>query len=121
MFYIREEGEPIRQGFNFYPWRSLSVGCQMLCGPLRIEMRYSKRTKKLHLGWWLRTYAQPTKEQLVYVPGQTEALKKLYEKQNKHWDKKFEDWEHDPEVEKRREWEQSERNRIRDALREATK
>jgi len=93
MFYVRREGiDPIRQGFNFYPWWSASVGCQMLFGPLRIEMRYSKRTKKLRLGWWLRTYAQPTEEQTVYVPGQTEELKKLYEEQNKYRGKKFEDW-----------------------------
>ena len=120
MIYIRGEGGTICQGFNFYPLiDGGSFGCQILFWRLRIEVRYSKRTKKLRLGWWLTQPVEHAKEQLVYIPGQTEELKKLYEEQFSWGGKKYEDWEHDPEVEKRREREQKERNRIRDELREA--
>lgn len=121
MIYIRYEGlDPIRQGFNFYGRHDIgSIGCQMLFGRLRIEVRFSKRTRKLRVGWWLKQPVEHAKEQLVYVPGQTEELMRLYEERF-GWDgKKYEGWEHDPEVEKRREWEQAERNRIRDELRKA--
>lgn len=115
MFYWRYETWEIRQGFNFYPRNDGgSVGCQMMFGRLRIEARWSKRTKRFQFGMWLRTYAKPTKEEVMYVPGQTEELKKLYE----HWTQKpYEDWEHDPELEKQREKERVERNRIRDEQR----
>ena len=117
MIYVRDEGGTIRQGFNFYPRSDEgSAGCQMLFGPLRIEARWSKRTGRFRFGMWLRTYAKPTKEQIIYVPGYTDELKKLYE----HWKQKpYKDWEHDPELEKQREKEQAERNRIRDELRKA--
>lgn len=115
MFYIRREGiDPIRQGFNFYPWWSASVGCQMLFWRLRIEVRFNKKQRKVRIGWWLTQPVEHEKESMVYIPGYTEEMKKLYEKQNKYWDKKYEDWEHDPELEKQREREQAERNRIRD-------
>jgi len=97
VIYIREEGETIRQGFNFYPWWSAHRGCQMLFWKLRIEVRYSRITHKLRIGWWLRTYVEHPKEEFVYIPGQTEELKKLYEKQNAYWDKKYEDWKFDDE------------------------
>ena len=120
MIYIRREGiDPIRQGFNFYPSWSVNVGCQMLFWRLRIQVRYAKRTGVLHLGCWMYKVPTPAPEVLVYIPNQTEYLKELYEKANSYWDKKYENWEHDPEVEKRREWEQAERNRIRDELRKA--
>lgn len=119
MFYVRKEGDLIRQGFNFYPRNDEgSVGCQMLFGRLRVEARWSKRTKCFTFGMWLRTYAKPIKQELVYIPGYTDELKKLYEEQNSYADKKYEGWEHDPELEKQREKEQAERNRIRDELRE---
>ena len=93
MIYVREEGEVIRQGFNFYPRGDKgSVGCQMLFGPLRVEVRWSKRRKRLRFGAWLREKPELPKEEFVYIPGQTEELKKLYEKQNAYWDKKYEDW-----------------------------
>jgi hypothetical protein len=120
MIYIRGEGGTIHQGFNFYPLIDEgSFGCQMLFWKLRVEVRYSKRTKKLRLGWWLTQPVEHAKEQLIYIPGQTEELKKLYEGEFSGDGRKYEDWEHDPEVEKRREWEQKERNRIRDELRGA--
>ena len=100
MFYWRYETEEIRQGFNFYPRNDGgSVGCQMLFGRLRVEARWSRRTKRFTFGMWLRTYAKPTKEELVYIPGSTDELKKLYETNhyNNHWGKKYEDWEHDSE------------------------
>lgn len=100
MFYWRYETEEIRQGFNFYPRNDGgSVGCQMLFGRLRVEARWSRRTKRFTFGMWLRTYAKPTKEELVYIPGYTDELKKLYEANhyNNHWGKKYEDWEHDSE------------------------
>jgi len=97
VIYVRYEGlNPIRQGFNFYaPNDGGSIGCQMLFWKLRIEVRYSKRTKKLRLGWWLKQDVEPTKEQFVYIPGYTEDLKKRYEDQNSYWGKKYEDWSFD--------------------------
>ena len=120
MFYFREEGEEIRQGFNFYPRKDEgSAGCQMLFGSLRVEARWSKRRKRLRLGAWLRTHVELPKEEIVYVPGQTEELTELYEKQFS-WDgKKYTDWCHDLKLEEQRAHEQAERNRIRDALRKA--
>ena len=95
MIYIREEGELIRQGLNFYPRSDKgSVGCQMLFGPLRVEVRWSKRRKRLRLGAWLREKPELPKGGCIYIPGQTEELKKLYEADpyNRHWGKKYEDW-----------------------------
>lgn len=98
MFYWRYETEEIRQGFNFYPRNDGgSVGCQMMFGRLRIEARWSRRTKCFKFGMWLRTYAKPTKQEPVYIPGYTDELKKLYEEQNSYYDKKYEDWDHDTE------------------------
>lgn len=93
MIYIREEGELIRQGLNFYPRSDKgSVGCQMLFGPLRVEVRWSKRRKRLRLGAWLREKPELPKGGCIYIPGQTEELKELYEKRF-GWDgKKYEDW-----------------------------
>lgn len=77
MIYLREEGEIIRQGFNFYPLSDEgSVGCQMLFGPLRVEARWSKRRKRLRLGAWLREKPELLKEEFIYVPGYTEFLEK---------------------------------------------
>lgn len=96
MFYTREEGALIRQGFNFYPRSDKgSAGCQMLFGPLRVEVRWSKRRKRLRLGAWLRERPELLKAEYIYIPGQTEELKKLYEKQNSYWGKKYEDWKFD--------------------------
>lgn len=95
MIYIRKEGETVRQGFNFYPLSDEgSSGCQMLFGSLRVEARWSKRRKRLRLGAWLREKPEPLKAQCIYIPGQTEELKKLYEDNpyNQYWDKKYEDW-----------------------------
>ena len=98
MFCWRYETEEIRQGSNFYPRNDGgSVGCQMLFGRLRVEARWSKRTKCFTFGMWLRTYVKPPKQELVYIPGYTDELKKLYEKQNSYADKKYEDWDHDTE------------------------
>ena len=96
MIYIRKEGETIRQGFNFYPLSDGgSFGCQMLFGPLRVEARWSKRRKRLRLGAWLREKPELPKAECIYIPGQTEELKKLYEKRF-GWDgKTYEDWVHD--------------------------
>lgn len=93
MFYMREEGGLIRQGFNFYHRKDKgSLGCQMLFGSLRIEVRWSKRRKCFRLRAWLRTYAELPEKETIYIPGQTEELKKLYEKRF-GWDgKTYEDW-----------------------------
>ena len=101
MIYMRKEGEVIRQGFNFYPRTDKgSVGCQMLFGPLRIEIRWSKRTKRFRLGAWLRDYAKLPKAECIYIPGQTEELKKLYDNNphNQYWGKKYEDWVKTPDA-----------------------
>jgi hypothetical protein len=96
MIYIREEGETIRQGFNFYPLSDKgSFGCQMLFWRLRIQVRYAKRTGVLHLGCWMYKVPTPSPEVMVYIPNQTEYLKELYEKTNSYWDKKYEDWSFD--------------------------
>lgn len=77
MLYIRKEGGEIRQGFNFYPFSDEgSLGCQMLFGPLRVELRWSKRRKRFVVGMWLRTYAKPTKAEFIYIPEYTEFLEK---------------------------------------------
>lgn len=99
MIYIRREGiDPIRQGFNFYPSWSVNVGCQMLFGRVRIEVRFNKKQRKVRIGWWLTQPVEHQKESMVYIPGYTEEMKKLYEKQNKYWDKKYEDWDHTEEA-----------------------
>ena len=95
MIYIREEGGAIRQGFNFYPLSDIgSFGCQMLFWKLRVELRWSKRRKRLRLGAWLREKPELPKAECIYIPGQTEELKKLYENNpyNQYWGKKYEDW-----------------------------
>ena len=98
MIYWRYESEEIRQGFNFYPRNDGgSVGCQMMFGRLRIEARWSKRTKRFQFGMWLRTYAKPPKEAVIYVPGYTDELKKLYESNDE--DKKYEDWVRTKDIE----------------------
>jgi hypothetical protein len=48
MIYIREEGEKVRQGFNFYPLTDKgSAGFILKLGKRMIWMRYSKITGKL--------------------------------------------------------------------------
>ena len=95
MIYVRDEGGTIRQGFNFYPRSDEgSAGCQMLFGPLRVEVRWSKRRKRLRVGAWLREKPELSKTTCIYIPGYTEEMKKLYEENhyNRYWNKKYEDW-----------------------------
>lgn len=122
MIYIRKEGETIRQGFNFYPLSDEgSFGFQLLFWKLRAELRWSKRAKRVAFRVWLKRTPQSLPEQLVYIPGYTEQLNKLYEDRF-GWDgKSYADWEHDEEVEKQREREQAERNRLRDERRRTAK
>ena len=47
MIYIRDEGGTLRNGFNFYPRRSGSVGFVLAVGRMRFMLRYSKVT-----GWF---------------------------------------------------------------------
>lgn len=43
MIYIRDEGEPVRNGFNFYPFKSKnSVGLVLRLGDYALWLRYSK-------------------------------------------------------------------------------
>jgi hypothetical protein len=43
MIYIRDEGEPVRNGFNFYPSSSAnSRGVVIRLGKLSLWLRYSK-------------------------------------------------------------------------------
>lgn len=99
MIYIRDEGGVIRNGFNFYPRRSGSVGFQFMLGRLRVQMRYAKKTGWLHVHTWIRPKPTKTVEKCIYIPGYTEELKKLYETNhyNNYWGKKYEDWDHDSE------------------------
>jgi hypothetical protein len=61
MFYIRDEGEVIRDGFNFYPLSSNQFGVCFRYGkkePVHnlgikmFQLRYNKRTGK----WFVGTY-----------------------------------------------------------------
>lgn len=93
MIHIRREGEAIRQGFNFYPFDDEgSFGCQMLFWKLRVELRWSKRAKRVAFRVWLKRPFKPTKAECIYIPGYTEELKELYEKRF-GWDgKTYEGW-----------------------------
>lgn len=52
MFYIRDEGEPVKNGFNFYPLDSFSsMGFVLRIGARALWIRYSKFTKKLSCSW----------------------------------------------------------------------
>ena len=77
MIYIRKEGELIRQGFNFYPLSDEgSFGFQLLFWKLRVELRWSKRAKRVAFRVWLKRPPKQTEETFVYVPGYTEFLEK---------------------------------------------
>lgn len=81
MIYIRKEGEAVRQGFNFYPLRDAgSFGCQMLFWKLRIELRWSKRAKRVTFRAWLKQPIEATKGEFIYIPGYTEFLEKCARK-----------------------------------------
>jgi hypothetical protein len=99
MIYVRDEGGVVRQGFNFYPLKSSHTGFQLMLGKLRIELRWSKRAKRMAFRVWLKKPVETFKEEYIYIPGYTEELKKLYETNhyNKYWGKKYEDWQHDVE------------------------
>jgi hypothetical protein len=54
-FYIRDEGESVRQGFNFYPprsWSRGSRGCVLAIGPFRFYLRYSTLRKRMGDSPW---------------------------------------------------------------------
>ena len=88
MIYLREEGGVIRNGLNFYPRQSKSVGVQLRLGKLRIGCRYSKRTGKIkaYCGW-VQNYDYGNAP-YTYIPGYTETLKKACGRKNKD----FETW-----------------------------
>jgi hypothetical protein len=94
MIYIRDEGGTIRQGFNFYPLISNSIGFQFMLGRLRVQLRYAKKTGLLHVNAWVRPKTVKVEEEYVYIPGYTEELTKLYESNhyNNYWGKKYENW-----------------------------
>jgi hypothetical protein len=97
MIYVRDEGGTIRNGFNFYPLNSGSLGFQFMLGRLRVQVRYAKKTGLLHVHTWVRPKAVKVEEEYVYIPGYTEELKKLYDTDpyNRHWGKKYENWKFD--------------------------
>ena len=77
MIYVRKEGGVIRQGFNFYPLSDEgSFGCQMLFWKLRVELRWSKRAKRVAFRVWVKRPVEPTKEEFIYVPEYTDFLEK---------------------------------------------
>lgn len=80
MIYIREEGEALRQGFNFYPLSSCHVGFQFMLGKLRVELRWSKRAKRVAFRVWLKKPIKDTEEEFIYIPGYTEFLSKCARK-----------------------------------------
>lgn len=48
MIHIRDEGEPVKNGFNFYPLNSKSsVGVVLRVGKYALWMRYSKKRNKI--------------------------------------------------------------------------
>lgn len=52
MIYVRDEGELIRQGFNFYPRKSYNWGFILAVGRWRFMLRYSKITGWLDCYGW---------------------------------------------------------------------
>lgn len=54
MINIRDEGEPVKYGINFYPLNSASSGGFVLkFWPKRaLFVRYSKGTKKFYIKWF---------------------------------------------------------------------
>ena len=116
MIYLRNEGETIRNGFNFYPLGSRSAGFQFMLGKLRAEVRWAKKTKRLHINMWWRRPTTPLEAQVIYIPGYTEYLVELYEKQRGD---KYSEWNHDLAKEAELERAAAERRRIREELRKA--
>jgi len=52
MFYIRDEGEPVKNGFNFYPLSSTnSRGVVIRIWKISIWMRYSLLTKRISISF----------------------------------------------------------------------
>lgn len=54
MFNIRDEGELVHPGFNFYPLKSRNIGFIFRIKDKFICIRYSKQVKKIKfdiLGW----------------------------------------------------------------------
>ncbi len=49
-FYLRYEGYPIRNGFNFYPLDSDSLGGILRCGDFVFKVRYSKIQRRWFMG-----------------------------------------------------------------------
>lgn len=52
MIYIRDEGEPVKNGFNFYPASSTnSRGVVVRLGKLAIWLRYSLLRKRMFVSF----------------------------------------------------------------------
>jgi hypothetical protein len=47
MFNIRDEGEQVKQGFNFYPLKSSHIGFVLRIKDRTYTVRYSKVVKRL--------------------------------------------------------------------------
>lgn len=48
MIHIRDEGEPVKNGFNYYPLNSKnSVGVVLRVGKYALWLRYSKKKSKI--------------------------------------------------------------------------
>ena len=87
MIYLRDEGGLIRNGFNFYPLKSVHIGFQFMLGRLRIELRRNKLLKRNAFRVWLKKPTKDTKEEFIYIPGYTEFLEKCARKRfgNSPW------------------------------------
>ena len=51
MFYIRDEGEALRNGFNFYPMSSSNTGFILKVGRTLYFIRYSDYSMRIRLHW----------------------------------------------------------------------
>ena len=52
MFNVRGEGDPVKFGFNFYPWseRKHSVGFVFRYGTKAFVVRYAHTAKRIYVG-----------------------------------------------------------------------
>lgn len=56
MFHIRNDGEELKQGFNFYPWKSTSIGFILKIKNTSYMVRWSRVIKKFffHKSIWTK-------------------------------------------------------------------
>lgn len=61
MIAVLTEADPIKYGFNFYPWseRATSIGVKIKFGPRHMwSFRWNRTSKKIYCGFTIVTKAQ---------------------------------------------------------------